>query len=266
MSMSMALVLGLCSLQAQTGDLELTNIRSTYGALGPTRPEGKLIPGDTYHVAFDIENVKLTEGGEAQYSMAMEVTDAKNKVHFKQDPVQLTSLNTFGGRSLPGIAHVGIGRDQPPGQYTLKVTVTDRSSNKSKSFSRPLEVAAPAFGLVRLNITADYDQRIPTPAIAVPGQSLWVHLFAVEFKRGGPKDEPDLAIEMRVFDDKNQPTLPKPMTGEFKELPKETVALPMQFQLVPNRPGKFVVKLKATDRVANKTAELSFPITVLEPK
>jgi hypothetical protein len=35
---------------------------------------------------------------------------------------------------------------------------------------------------------------------------------------------------------------------------------------VPNRPGKFVVKLKATDRVANKTAELSFPITVLEPK
>lgn len=263
---TMLLMLTLPVSQTPGGDLEITNIRPMYGVLGPVRPDGKLLPGDVYHIAFDIENVKISEGGVAQYSMAMEVTDSKNKVHFKQAPVQLESLNAFGGRSLPAIANLEIGRDQPPGQYNVKVTVTDGASKKSKSFSRQVEVSPPGFGLVRLNISADSNHQVPVPAIATPGQTLWVQLLAVGFKRGSAKDQPNLGIEMRVLDEKNQPTLAKPITGDFSDVPKDATVFPLQFQLVPNRPGKFTVQLKATDRVANKTAELSFPVTVLEVK
>jgi hypothetical protein len=262
----LCLLLSLTQSPAQGGELELRNIRATYGMLGPTRPDGKILPGDIFHLAFDIENIQVSNTGEAQYGMAMEVTDANNKVQFKQDPVQLTALNTFGGRSLPAIAHVKIGRDQPPGKYTLKVTVTDRASKKSNSFSRPFEVAAPSFGIVQLSFWADAAQQISAPALAVPGQALWVHAYALDFKRGGTGSQPNLAIEMQVVDDKNQPTLPKPFTEEFTKLPAEAVVLPIDFQLVPNRPGKFTIKLRATDRVANKTMELSFPFTVIEPK
>ncbi len=251
----------------QGGDLDLVNVRETYGKLGPTRSDaGKLLPGDVYHIGFDIQNIQLSETGEALYSMAMEVTDSNNKVHFKQAPVELTALNMFGGRTLPAIAHVDIGRDQPPGKYTVKVTVTDRASKKTKSFTRPVEVMPPSFGVVRLRITADYDQNVDSAAVAVPGQALWVHLFAVGFKRGGAKNDADVGFEMTILDDKNQPTLSKPLTGDFKELPKDAMAIPIDLQLVPNRPGKFTVKLKATDRVANKTTELSLPVTVLETK
>ena len=171
---TLVLVTTLSVPPAQGGDLEIMNIRETYGTLGPMRPEGgKLLPSDVFHVAFDIQNVQLSETGEALYSMAMEVTDSNNKVHFKQQPVDLTALNMFGGRTLPATAHVVIGQDQSPGRYTLKVTVTDRASNKNKSFTRPLEVAAHGFGLVRLNITADANQLVPAPAIAVPGRCRW---------------------------------------------------------------------------------------------
>ena len=40
----------------------------------------------------------------------------------------------------------------------------------------------------------------------------------------------------------------------------------MQFWLPLNRAGKFTVKLKATDVIGKKTAELSFPITVYDSK
>jgi hypothetical protein len=254
------------TLPIQTGELEITNVRPMFGVLGPVRPAGKLLPGDVYHLAFDIENVKINDKGVAQYSMAMEVTDNKNKVHFKQEPVQLQSLNAFGGKSLPAIANLEIGRDQPPGQYNVKVTVTDGTTKKTKSFMHAVEVAPPGFGLVRLSISADPNHQVPAPAIAAPGQTLWVQALAVGYKRGGAKDQPNLQIEMSVLDDKNQPTLPKPITDVFTDLPKDSTVFPINFQLVPNRPGKFTVQLKATDKVANKTAELSIPVTVLEVK
>ena len=49
-------------------------------------------------------------------------------------------------------------------------------------------------------------------------------------------------------------------------MPGNVVALPMSFLLRINRPGKFTVELNATDKISNKTAKLTFPVTVLEQK
>ena len=40
----------------------------------------------------------------------------------------------------------------------------------------------------------------------------------------------------------------------------------MQFLLDLNRPGKFTVELKATDKVSGDAATVSFPFTVLKTK
>jgi hypothetical protein len=40
----------------------------------------------------------------------------------------------------------------------------------------------------------------------------------------------------------------------------------MSFTLALNRPGKFKLELKATDKVTGKTAELSLDLTVVELK
>jgi hypothetical protein len=251
----------------QTTGLDLTNVRTAYCLLGPTRPDNKLIPGDTFLVAFDIQNAKETDDGEVFYGMAMEVLDSKNKTQFKQDLTDnLRALNSLGGRRLPAYAHVDLGLDQPPGKYTLKVTVNDRGTKTMKSFTREFEVLPPTFGLVRFNLTSDVEGRIAAPFVGVAGQTVWINFHAVGFKRGGQKDEPNLSVEMRVMDEADKPTLPKPFLGEVKELPKDLRGAPLQFVLTLNRPGKFTIKLKATDKLGKKTAELSFPITVLESK
>jgi hypothetical protein len=263
---TLGLLAALSVAPGQAGELDLTNVRNTFGFLGPTRPDNKLIPGDAYYVAFDIENVKVDDTGEVLYSMAMEVLDSKMKPQFKQEPSNLKAMNSLGGRRLPAFAHVDIGLDQPSGVYTLKVTVTDRATKNKKSLTREFEVLPPTFGLARLMLSSDPQGQVPAAPVGVTGQSIWVNFIAVGFKRGGAKDEPNLSVEMRVFDEKNEPTLAKALPGEVKDLPSSINHVPMNFLLALNRTGKFSVKLKATDNVSKKTAELSFPIVVVDNK
>jgi hypothetical protein len=251
---------------AQEGDLNLTNVRATYGLLGAPRPNDRLLPGDIFFVAFDIDGIKVDDSGKVLYSMAMEVTDSKNKTLFKQDPRELEALNALGGSHLPAFAHVDVGLDQPPGSYNLKVTVTDRAAKKTQSFERKFEVMDKGFGLVRLNITGDPQGQVPVSAVGTAGQTMWVHLMAVGFARGGQKNEPDISLEMQVLDENDRPVLGKPFPGDIKELPKELQAIPMDFQLPLNRAGRFNVRVKAIDKIAKKTAELSFPLQVVELK
>jgi hypothetical protein len=260
------LLAGLALAPAQAGDLTLTNVRATYGQLGAVRPDNKLLPGDIFYVAFDIEGIVVDPTGRVQYSMAMEVTDSHNKVLFKQDPRELEAVNSLGGNRLPAFAHVDVGLDQPPGTYTLKVTVTDRAARKSQSLERPFEVLARDFGLVRLSITGDPDVRVPVPGVGAAGQTIWVHLVAVGFQRGGDKKEPNIAFEIQALDESGQPVLPKPFPGESKELPKDLQGIPVDFPVYLNRPGKFTLNVKATDRHNKKTAEINFPLSVMEPK
>jgi hypothetical protein len=263
---TLTLLAALSLAPGQAGELELTNIRATYGFLGPTRPDSRLLPGDTFFVAFDIDNIRVDNTGKLRYSMVMEVTDSKNKVWFKRDPQELEGLNSLGGNHLPAFARVDLGLDQPPDQYTLKLSVTDRAAKTTKSFERKFEVLPKGFGLVRLQMTADPSGVLPGPALGVPGQTLWAHLTAVGLERGGDKKEPDMTIEMQVFDESDKPTLEKPVTGDCKELPKDVNVQPMDFPLTLNRPGKFTVRLKAVDKIARKTAEMAFPIMVVEVK
>lgn len=263
---TMALVVALGLAPGQAGDLTVTNIRNTYGLLGSTRLDNKLLPGDRYFVVFDIENIKVDDTGRVMYSMGMEVTDSKAKVLYKQDPRDLEGLNSLGGTRLPCFAHVDVGLDQPPGEYTVKVTVTDRAAKKTASFQRKFEVLPLTFGLVGLSTTSDSQQQVPAPPLGVAGQSIWVNFAAVGFSAGGPKNEPNVSIVMRVYDEDGKPTLPKGFSGEFNEIPKDLKAVPMQFLLALNRVGKFKVKLEATDQVSKKKAELSFPITVVDVK
>jgi hypothetical protein len=245
--------------------LELTNIHPIYGMLGSPRPDLKVLPGDILVVAFDIENIRVGDGGEVAYSMALELLDAKQKTQYKQEPQELRALNSLGGSRVPAFAHTIIGLDQEPGKYTLRVTVTDRAAKQSKSFERSFEVLPPAFGLVRAHFSVDSNGNIAAPSISVPGQTLWLNFFAVGFERS-PKKEPDILVEMRVLDENGKAVLAKPFVGDVKELPAADKAIPMVFALSLNRTGKFTVKLKAVDNVSKKTSELSLPITVMEAK
>src|SRR6266851_5276373 len=108
------------------GTLKLDNVRSTHGVLGPSRAEEKYVPGDALTLNFDIDGITIDDKGKILYSIAYEVkNDADKSTVVSQAPQKLETLTAFGGKRAQGMVHLDIGTEQAPGNYSMKVTVTD---------------------------------------------------------------------------------------------------------------------------------------------
>lgn len=253
---------------AQSDGLSLTNSRLTYGILGPTRADNKLLPGDSLFVAFDIEGITVGKDAKVHYTTTTEVSDGTGKVLHKPPPPDRPQeyINSLGGSTLPAFARIDVALNSPPGEYTLKVTVTDWATKKSASLTQKATVLPKAFGLVGLKLSSDPEGQHPAGLVG-PGESLFVNSLVVGFARDKTGGQPHVELEMRVLDASGKPTLAKPFSGTVnKDVHARADSLPVQFLLSPNRAGRFSVELKATDKVTGKTVTQSFPITVFSSK
>jgi hypothetical protein len=168
---------------------------------------------------------------------------------------------------MPCYTFAAIGNDTAPGEYTMKVTVTDRRSKQSASLTRKFEVLPKDFGLVRLHWAYMLQTPVAAPPLAVAGQTVVFNCEAVNFARDKDKGQPNFTYELVVLDEQGNPVLKKPITDELTMgAPKELTSIPIAMPLQLNRPGKFTVKITAQDRVAKKTATVSLPMQVVELK
>jgi hypothetical protein len=265
---TLAIASALSLAPAQAGKLEIKNDRPTYGILGQERKESKLLAGDIYVVTFDIEGLKPKDDGRIKYSMAMELVNSKDgKQVFKREAEDLEATNALGGSRLPAFALAEIGTETAAGEYTMNVTVTDLvDAAKSKAtLTRKFEVVPKKFGFARVALGSNADGQ-PAPAVAVTGQTYFLNFALVGFDLDEKSMQPDLAVEMRIFDKDGKPTQAKPFTGEAnKGVPAQyRKIVPMQFVLALNRPGDFTIEMEATDKYTKKTVKQSLKITVLE--
>lgn len=265
---TLALAAALGGTPAQpAGDLKLTNVRLTVGELGPPREGAKLLPGDVLFVAYEIEGLPIDGAGVAAYQMAMEVTDSAGKLIFKQDPRDLTDFVPLRGNRIPARAYITVGLDQAPGVYTCKVKVTDPKSKAVGALEVKFEVLKKDFGIVAVYTSNDVDGQLSAPTTGQVGQTLYVQFSVASFERNPKTKHPDVALEFQVFDEKGTPILTAPLKEVMDEKSPKPVkdgdgAFALRFPLFLNRPGKFVVELRATDRVSKKEAAYKLPITV----
>jgi hypothetical protein len=244
----------------------LANARTTYDMFGAPRPDTAFLPGDKLVLSFDIEGMQPDAAGKVLYSIAMEVTDGKGAAQLKQAPRDQEATLALGGNHVPAFASLQIGMDQPPGDYTVKLTVTDRVAKASKTLTKTYQLLPKGFGLVRLSTTQDPGGQYPLPFPA-EGQPLWVNFVAVGFARDQGKGQPNLSVMLTVLDETGKPTMARPFTGEVNQnIPPQAQALPLQFLVDLNRAGRFTIALAATDQVSGKTAKLSFPVVVSRAK
>jgi hypothetical protein len=260
-------LLAALTLTAGDGDgLRLTNVRTTYGILGPTRPDNKFLPGDRVVLSFDMEGVKPAAGGKILYSIGMEALDRDDKVIFKQAPRDLEAPKPAASESVPACATLDVGLDTPPGKYTIKVTVKDRSTNKSFEVSRNCEVLPKGFGLVRLALTNDEDAKAAA-AYFRTGQMAYVNFTAVGFGRDAGTNQPHLSVVLSVLDEEGKTTLGELVKGEVTQgVAEKALAHPMQFRMEPKHAGKFTLEVKATDKVTGATATVTIPVTIKDAK
>jgi hypothetical protein len=264
---TLALAVALTAFRAQGDQLSLTNIRSLYGPFGAERKENKFLPGDFVWVEFDIEGLKITKG-RAHYSMALEVTDSQGKLLYGRNPTEQQAPTQLGGNRLPALTQLEIGGSFAPGVYSMKVTVKDLESKAEKSLVQKVEVLPKDFGLGRIIISVDPDIHFPLPPSGPVGMILYFSFYALGFDRDQATGQPNVLVEMVVTDENGKKTLPEPLIGEMKEgvAKAATVSPLLQFMLPLNRPGKFTVELRGTDRVSKKTAKISIPLVVTEPR
>jgi hypothetical protein len=247
-----------------SGGLELKNVRLTVGELGPTRPNSKLLPGDLLFIGYDIDGLTIGPDGVAKYTMAMEVLDAAGKPIFKQDPRELMDFVPLRGNRIPARAFVTIGLDQEPGAYSCRITVTDPARKASNSLTVKFEVLKRDFGVVAVYTTHDEQGAISAPATGLVGQTIFIQFSVANFQRDPKTKQPNVEFEFNVLDEKGQPTLGQ--AGKHAQsagVPEDKGAFAMRFPLFMSRPGKFTFTVKATDKVANKTATYELPVTIL---
>jgi hypothetical protein len=260
-----ALLTALSVAPSQAGSLQLTNIRPTTGYFGVARSDAKVLPGDLFFVAFDIDNLEADEHGRVLYAMTIELADGNGKLQFKDGPQDREAFLTLGGNRLPAVAHAEVGTQTPPGKYSIKITVADkvRKGSTPQSFSRTFEVDKTSYGIVRPQLTY-LSTMLPAPPVATVGQSLQLNCVVIGFQRDNAKKNPSLTVDVTIWDANKKPTTAKPFTQTFKDVEQDRNYLDLHWPVDLNRPGKFTVELKVTDDIAKKTSSIQFPINVLE--
>ncbi len=264
-SLIVATLLALAPAQAPAaaGKLEIANVRNTYGVLGPTRADSKFLPGDILFVSYDIDGIAINDEGRVHYSMVMEVLDKNGKATLKQDPYEKIELVPLGGSRLAARAFVTLGVDHPPGEFTMKVAVTDRSNKATQTLERKFEVLAPDFGIVAVYASLDERGQTAAPTTGVVGQAIFVNYTAVGFKRDPEKKQPNLRFEMIPLDEAGKPLMKKPLFHEGIDLDDKLPNYTVRFLLPMTRPGKFTIRLSCTDAVAKKTVSVDLPVLIL---
>src|SRR5262249_42951128 len=152
------------------------------------------------------------------------------------------AFNLLGGNKLPAHAVAAVGLETAAGEYTLKVTVTDRISKKSETLSRKFTVLPKDFGLVQPRLFY-LEGASPAPDVLVVGHTVLIHGLIVGFARD-MKDtknpQPNIAIEVTVKDEKGQATTMQPLKDSVTaDVPQDLKAIPISFPLALNRTGKF---------------------------
>ncbi len=251
----------------QGQELALTNVRNTYGELGGTRPDTKFLPGDVMFVGFDIENITVGTDGSCKYTMGMEVTDKKGKPTLRQDQAKREEYLPLGGNKLPARAFVTLGLDMDPGEYTMTVTVTDESKpGVKKTITRKFDVLKKDFAIVSVYTTCDPNGTISAPTTGVVGQSIWVQFGIVGFARDPKTKQPIVEYEIMFLDEGGKPTLKKPITDKtISGIEDNAEAFPNRYILPFTRAGKFTMRIKATDKVQNKSYTFDLPVAAVPP-
>jgi hypothetical protein len=261
-----AIVLGLVAVLACPADaLELKNGRAAYDPLGVPKQDNKFLPGDFFYYFYEVEDLHVdTKTGVARVVQTMELLDEKDKIVYSPPPGDMV-VPLFGAhRMLSNV--ITVTGAQPPGKYTLRVTVKDKlvkdKTKGTKVLTYKFEVLKKQFGIVQ-----PFD-----PSVAFMNMSLPVR-FAVTGMARDPKTKlPDVEVSMYLLDKDKKPTVLKAVVNNVRDLHDphafditKMPAIPVALELNLSRAGTFFIEIEATDRLAKKTQRLRLPLTVVDP-
>ena len=230
--------------------VEIRNIRPCYGPQGATRHDNKYLANDLVFVAYDIEKLVPDKNGKVRYTATLELVDSNNKLLLSK-PTDEDLTPALGGARIASEAHVFLGPKDPPGKYTVQITIKDQIGNDTKRFKYQFEIVKEEFGFVG----------VAAPAVGLAGQQYAAQFGLVNFKlnAGG---NPSVDVIVRVVDETG-----KQIGDVVKTTPVPAFKgnILVSHQMLLNRPGNFGLEITAVDNNANnRSVSLSVPFTVID--
>lgn len=273
---TVALLSALSCTPAQTGQLELKNVRFTYGFLGQARKETTFLPGDLVILALDLEGLKVKDDGFAKYSVGWSLFDhKKNKEVFAKEAQPLEVVNSLGGSRQPVLLVPPPGTYMEPGDYTIKADVADIQGKTAQKLERKFTVKPVEFAIINPGLVYNVNPGVAgpqfAPPVAVPFQNLMLHFTTIGFAETGEKNSAKVTVKMEIQDEAGKPVLKTPFTGKGTRYESNENSklkfIPYQIPIQVNRSGKFKIVVTAKDESSGKTTSLPpLDLTVVEVK
>jgi len=240
-------------------------VRLTFGSLGPTRPDNRVLPGEEVYVEFTFSGIGTDTAGRTDLTFGGELADESGKSIQELLPVPVKGVLALGGATFTGVVNFALPGDFPAGSYTVRVTLNDRLTGKALTGVHPIRVLDPAFGAVKLRYANDREGTSPAGGHLTVGQQLYLIGKAVGFARDGGRIHVTGRFTLR--DAAGTATIPAPVTFTVNEkLPEEANRVTFDFSLFANRPGEYVAVVELEDVIGGKTATYQLPLTVHPPR
>ncbi|MCS6975987.1 MAG: hypothetical protein NZM31_03105 [Gemmatales bacterium] len=253
----------------QSDRLAVVNLRATFGELGPARPDWKIPLGDALHIAFDVTGLTTDLAGRIRYRVRLEVENSRGERVFAPEPGEVELLAVLGGNRARENLVMLTGLEQSPGNYRLKLTVTDlqaRDSGRREVVAmQDFTLVPPDFNILRVQVTSDQAGQKPVPPLGGAGQTLFVQGVVVGFQRDTQKRHGSVLVELFIQDETGKTVSARPVPLQFPAIPPGLDYVPIRFDLPLTRPGSFRLVLKATDLLGKKTATVTLPLLVHDP-
>jgi hypothetical protein len=260
-AMSVAALLG--SMSAAQAQLAIQNIQACYGPCGPERPQLQYHHLERVCFRFTVMGASADEDGQVDLHTSGQLV-APDGTSAGSGEKNAEGLMNFGPIYAEDIAFP-LPQHLAPGEYTLTVMVHDQRTKQTASFERKLLLEPDELAICSPEFFYDADGQIAAPFGGVVNQKLHLRFIIIGINTTTGRSEVETRFE--VFDAKTRRPLCKPVIKVDQTanslLPQLQMRLSSQIAL--HWPGKFILRISATDRLANKTATLEVPIHVAAP-
>ncbi|MGF1578420.1 MAG: hypothetical protein ACFCD0_03560 [Gemmataceae bacterium] len=258
--LAVAVLLGMLSFPKPARALTLKNVRPTTGRFGATRKSTEYLPGGCVYLSFQISDITTdSKTNDVKYQTKLEVFDDKNKAVLSRTSIP-QEVTLSGGTEFPSYAFTFLSPDQPPGNYTMKVTVKDFLGKQTASFTHRFRILPPGFGIVQQTGVS----------MGLVGQDYGLSFAIVGMMKDEKTMLPEVLVTVQMTDTQGGKAFPKPREVNVKALhsplndltKKEIIPISLGFFL--NRPGRFIISVTAEDKIANRKTSFTFPLRVLD--
>ena len=247
--------------------LEIRDVQASHGSLGPVRKSARYVSGDQVFVRYTIAGVLTDADGRVRLELRLAVADVAGKQILKSEIAAQPDWSLWAGAVIPGFATFDLGEEVPPGEYEMKVEVTDLIAKETASFRHRFTCTKEEFALVQVRFSHDAAGDVHASPGGLVSQALHVRMKAIGFDKS--KNEIDVEMEIDVLDAAGKPVMPRPIrTGVHNEKPEEVkqiTRLALSAVLSLNRPGDFTLRITVTDKLAMKKVVFESPLRVTVP-